>query len=398
MKKQVLRVSIFFVILMVLLSVGFYMLLQKNQVSGGQGEARVLLMEIRELTADENGMSPAEEQIEMLLRNLEGGGGASDRAADAGRDGIWNKAGLAVTLFVLFSLFYMAVLLLYVYQKMLRPFEKLQGYAGQVAAGNLDVALDCERTNFFGAFTWAFDHMREELKAARRREETAIQENKTIIATLSHDIKTPIASVRAYAEGLEANLSASYEKRESYIQVILRKCDEVTALTNDLVLHSLSQLDKLEIGEQRLAAADVLKETVHDLGYTAVELREPLPRAQVIADARRLAQVIENLLNNAGKYAPGAPVEVWADKDAAEYRIHIRDHGAGIPPEDMPFICDKFYRGHNAGEQPGSGLGLYIVSYILQRMHGRLELVNRETGLEAVIVLKTAENESNAIP
>lgn len=387
MKKQVLKVSIGFVILTVLLAVGFYAILQKNHVSGGQGEARVLLMEIREITTDESGVSPAEEQLGKLAEHLEG---------DSGND-LFQGKGLAVTLFVLFSLLYMAVLLLYIYRKMLRPFDQLQDYAEQIAGGNLDVALNYERTNFFGAFTWAFDHMRKELQAARRREETAIQENKTIIATLSHDIKTPIASVRAYAEGLEANLSASYEKREYYIQVILRKCDEVTALTNDLVLHSLSELDKLEIAEQQLNVADVLSETVHDLEYAEVQLREPIPRAQVTADAKRLAQVIENILNNARKYAPGARVEVWGEADDTEYRIHIRDHGAGIPPEDMPFICDKFYRGHNAGEQPGSGLGLYIVKYILERMHGRLELLNQEDGLEAVLVLKTDGDVSNSI-
>lgn len=106
---------------------------------------------------------------------------------------------------------------------MLAPFQKLEQYAGELAKGNLDVSLDYERTNFFGAFTWAFDHMREELIRARKREEYAIQENKTIIATLSHDIKTPIASIRAYAEALEANLESGYEKRQQYASVMPKK-------------------------------------------------------------------------------------------------------------------------------------------------------------------------------
>lgn len=383
MKKQMLRVSAVFLLLLALLAAGSYSLLRQEEPAAGQGEARVLLQEIRELTADENGVSPAEEQIVELEENM---------GADVGS----GREGGAVALFVLFALVYMVALFFYLYRKILRPFDKLQGYAEQIAGGNLDVPLNYERTNFFGAFTWAFDHMRKELQAARRREETAIRENKTIIATLSHDIKTPIASIRAYAEGLEANLSGSYEKREYYIQVIMRKCDEVTALTNDLVLHSLSELDKLEIAEQRLEVAKALEEAVRDLGYDAVELREPLPEAWVLSDGKRLAQIVENLLNNARKYAPGARVEVWGEADDTEYRIHIRDHGAGIPPEDMPFICDKFYRGHNAGDQPGSGLGLYIVKYILERMHGRLELLNREDGLEAVVALELADEKGSS--
>ena len=81
--------------------------------------------------------------------------------------------------------------------------------------------------------------MRKEITKARSCEREAIENNKTVIATLSHDIKTPIASIRAYAEGLEANLDSTYEKRMKYLSILMRKCDEVSKLTNDLFLHSL---------------------------------------------------------------------------------------------------------------------------------------------------------------
>lgn len=132
---------------------------------------------------------------------------------------------------------YLFLVFTYIYWKIIRPFVNLEKYANQIAKGNLDITLGYEKTNFFGAFTWAFDHMKEEIKYARANEERAVNENKAIIATLSHDIKTPISSIRAYAEGLEANLDSSYEQRTHYVQVIMRKCDEVTRLTNDLMLH-----------------------------------------------------------------------------------------------------------------------------------------------------------------
>lgn len=105
------------------------------------------------------------------------------------------------------------------------------------------------------------------------------------------------------------------------------------------------------------------------------------------ADSKRLSQVILNLLDNAGKYAPGTQIKVWTNISESRYEIHIRDHGAGIPPEDMPFVCDQFYRGKNAQEKPGSGLGLYIVTYIMNRMKGDIILKNHADGLEAVIWL-----------
>ena len=130
---------------------------------------------------------------------------------------------------------------------MLRPFQKLEDFAGQVAEGNLDIPLEYERKNIFGAFTWAFDNMRLEIKRARNAEKAAVENNKTVIATISHDIKTPIASIRAYCEALQAGMDLNPERRERYLNVIIAKCDEVSTLTNDLFLHSLSDLDKLQM-------------------------------------------------------------------------------------------------------------------------------------------------------
>ena len=103
---------------------------------------------------------------------------------------------------------------LYIYFAVLRPFDKLKGFAENIAQGNFDVPLKYERSNYFGKFTWAFDSMRNEITKSRQCEKEAIGNNKTVIATLSHDIKTPIASIRAYTEGLQANMDSTTEKRE----------------------------------------------------------------------------------------------------------------------------------------------------------------------------------------
>ncbi len=211
-------------------------------------------------------------------------------------------------------------------------------------------------------------------------------ENKTIIATLSHDIKTPLASIRAYAEGLEASLEADYEQRERYLGVMIRKCDEVSRLVNDLVLHSLSELERLEMREQKVSMRVLLEETIRDLEYQDVILERPVPDAIVSADKKRLEQALLNLLENARKYA-GSRVEIRGVREKDRYEIHVRDYGGGILPEDMPFVTRKFYRGKNVQEKPGSGLGLYIVTYIMERMKGGLILNNHADGLEAVLWL-----------
>lgn len=336
-----------------------------------------LIHGIREATED-SGNVDVQGQIRELENSIE-----SDNSSV-----IKQQMRKYILIYFVSMLVYVLIIFLYVYFKIIRPFGTLKKYSGEVAKGNLDAVLCVERNNFFGDFTWAFDHLREELKSAKNNEKRAIEENKTIIATLSHDIKTPIASIRAYSEGLEAGLDDSYEARERYISIILKKCDEVTSLTNDLVLHSLSQLESLEINCEEYDVGILLEGTVKDLEFSDINLKTPIPSAKCFVDSKRFAQVIENILNNARKYAAGTKVDISATIEEEMYKIVICDHGEGIPPENLPFIFNKFYRGSNVGEQPGSGLGLYIVKYILNRMNGDITLENYDDGLRVIIFLK----------
>ena len=377
MKQRFAGMVMVSICLFLLLAAGSVMLMEKRIGENGAENSLVILNGIRQLTSLDEGENPAQKEIGQLEELLKQESGQGQKSV------VRQIAAVCVIFTVLCMLLWSG----YIYVKILRPFYKLERYADQIAKGNMDLPLEVERTNFFGAFTWAFDHMRKEITDAREREKSAVCENKTIIATLSHDIKTPIASIRAYAEGLEANLEADFEQRERYVQVIIRKCDEVTRLTNDLVLHSLSELEHLTINQQKVDIRKTLMETLQDLEYPYVALRQPLTEAWILGDEKRIAQVILNLIENAQKYAPDTKVEVWAVLCESRYEIHVRDYGNGILPEDMPFIFDKFYRGKNVGDKPGSGLGLYIVNYIMEKMGGGVLIHNHEDGLEVVVWL-----------
>ena len=283
---------------------------------------------------------------------------------------------------------FMTAVFVYVYISILRPFEKMKAYAAEIAKGNFDIPLDYDRSDYFGAFTWAFDSMRKEIIRSRACEREAIENNKTIIATLSHDIKTPVASIRAYAEGLEANLDVSPERRARYLSVMMKKCDEVSALTDDLLLHSLSDMDRLYIRAEDIDIIGLIEQTAAEISGEKgdVVFQKPDFSAIVHADKKRIIQLTENLINNARKYAH-TDTEIFFTQTDGMIEIHFCDTGEGIPDEDMPFITGKFYRGRNCGDENGSGLGLYIVKYIAEQSGGSLTLMNREKGLEAVVSL-----------
>lgn len=286
------------------------------------------------------------------------------------------------------SLAFVLTIFGYTYFAILRPFDKMKAFAEKIAQGNFDVPLHYERSNYFGAFTWAFDSMRREITKSRACEREAIENNKTVIATLSHDIKTPISSIRAYAEGLEANMDGTPEKRQRYLTVIMKKCDEVSHLTNDLFLHSLSDLDKLKICSEKLELCGFIENAAGEIAadHNDVKFINPDFSAVISADKNRLMQITENLINNARKYAK-SDIEIFITQSDGNAEIHFRDHGKGIPDDDIPFIFDKFYRGKNCGNEQGSGLGLYIVKYISEKMGGKVLLHNHPDGLEVTVSL-----------
>lgn len=306
--------------------------------------------------------------------------------------GILNDVKGFAMLLLITSLVFMVAALLYLYVQIIKPFYKLEQFAQRVAAGDFDFSLSMDRSNMFGAFSWAFDLLRTELKTAKQNELEALQAKKALIATISHDIKTPVASIRAYAEGLGNGMAATEERRQRYLSVIIKKADEVANLTNDLFLHAISDMDKLSIAIGEYPAPAMLQEIldpfVAEYG-DRLELLNDVPDVRIFTDERRLAQAFENILTNAAKYTQGGQMQLSFSQHDGFLECSLRDFGSGIPPEDMPFILNRFYRGRNAGDIRGSGLGLYIVNYIMDKTGGYVKLENTENGLLATLGIKS---------
>ena len=285
---------------------------------------------------------------------------------------------------------------IYIWVGIIKPFRKLERYADKIAAGEFDTALDYERTNYFGKFTWAFDNMRREIIKARSCEREAIENNKTMIATLSHDIKTPVASISTYTEALTNGLYDGRDEMYEYLGVISKKCAELTALTNDMLTHAISELGALKMQPEETDLYTILSQAVdeYDHGGSSKVIKPMFP-AQVFADRKRLLQLAGNLITNAKKYA-GGRLDISITKKEGRFDIHFCDHGGGVPDEELPFLFDKFYRGSGSKEQSGSGLGLYIVRYIAQQSHGDAYAKNNDNGLEVIVSLPVFSENSKS--
>lgn len=293
------------------------------------------------------------------------------------------EARIHIVIASLFACFLilLTIIFLMIYQNILRPFNKLEHLATEVAKGNLDSSLNYPRHNFFGAFTWSFDMLRNELKSSQVRADEAERTKKELVAILSHDIRTPIASIKAYAECLIEIKDNNSERSQRYVQVILQKTDELIKLSQDLFLHAISDLEKLEIKPKEYRSRALINSIIEPLILrydNKIVITSVIPDVDVIVDSARLKQVYENILLNAAKYAPGSKLEIEATLKEDTLLCKFKDFGMGVLPEDLPFLFDKFYRGSNAKEsgEVGSGLGLYICKYILEKMGGSIKAYN----------------------
>lgn len=374
MKSKLVSVTALFSMLMIVLSGGFYISSKKYDSKDERSDYIVALNEIKNL--NETGeYDMAEQKISVLQENMR-----KSREVSEGIN--------AVPVLCISGILFFVTAFGYIYFAILRPFEKMKDFAVRISVGDFNIPLKYERSNYFGEFTWAFDSMRNEIIKSRASEKEAVENNKTIIATLSHDIKTPIASIRAYAEGLSANMDNSYEKRERYLNVITKKCDEVSRLTDDLFLHSVADMEKLKIIPEKTEICGFAEQITDEIAAerSDVNFRTPGFSAIVNIDRKRFIQMCENIINNARKYAK-TDIDIFFTIENKDIVLHFRDYGSGIPDENMPFIFDKFYRGNNCGSEQGSGLGLYIVRYIAEKMGGSVALENHDRGLEVKIIM-----------
>lgn len=372
MKKKLLMISLFFIVLLGIVFTSILIVENNRYSNTNKGNQIVNINEIEQLYKNGNSIL-AEEKLEDLATYLR-------QTTDS-----FNPTPLIIMLIV--SIIFVLIIFTYIYIKMIRPFDKLKGFASNIAKGNFDIPLEYERTNFFGDFTWAFDSMRKEVIKSRKCEKEAIENNKTVIASLSHDIKTPIASIKAYSEALEANMDSTYEARVEYVSVISRKADEVKKLTDDLFLHSLSNMDRISVNSEKIDLVELLNNSIKDFkANQTINLDNSLTNAFIMGDKERVYQIFENIINNSIKYA-NTKIDVKLLEDNEYYIINFKDYGPGINDSDLPFIFEKFYRGVNSKDKQGTGLGLYIVKYMLEKMDGKVELENNN-GLLVKIYLK----------
>lgn len=287
----------------------------------------------------------------------------------------------------------MAVLLaggfsLFLFRLLTRRLRLLEELATRVAEGDLSTRVTAVGDDEIGRLGERLNYMTERLADARQNVERQTRQRNRLLADISHELATPLTSIRGYAETLlDSSVVKSDEDRTRYVETILDESQRLDALISELF-----ELTRLEAGAQPLTveSIDVLALVRNTVDRYADRFRvagvtlacEPgTDVAPIQGDGRRLEQVVENLLTNALRYVPnGGQVNVSVVATNGSVSITVSDDGPGFDEADVPHVFDRFYRGDRARSTPGSGLGLAIVQEIVRQHGGQASASNGPAG------------------
>jgi two-component system OmpR family sensor kinase/two-component system sensor histidine kinase BaeS len=302
----------------------------------------------------------------------------------SGARNIWILfCGAPVVLF-----FFLLITIFNLYTRYGKPLEKLFDAINAVEAGDLSVRVPEKSSDIFSDLVKRFNKMVGELERAE-------QQRRNLTADIAHELRTPLHIIQGNLEGV---LDGVYQPSPDHINATLDETRLLTRLVNDLQTLSLAETGQLPLHPTRFRVADLIADLTSSFSSQAaslgIDLQTSLSNSnqELAADYDRLNQTLSNLIANALRHTPNGGV-ISIETEAApsperSVRIVVKDTGSGIPPTDLPFIFDRFWRGDKSrSERTHSGLGLAIAKQLVHAHGGTIE-AQSEVGKGTIFIIE----------
>lgn len=278
-------------------------------------------------------------------------------------------------IFMVMSAVVMSVFLFIVSKRFLKPIYKIKKNVDHIISGNLEMPLIVETEGIIGDFADSFNTLRESLFISKNNEILLKKKNKELIASLSHDIKTPVASIKAVAELL--SVQEENDDKRSKLFAVITKAEQINLLAENLLHTTLEELDEWEVFVCE-ESSEIISGIIKSADYKNYILPFSIVPCLIKLDKNKALQIFDNIINNSYKYA-NTPIIVKSECIDKYLKVSISDFGNTISDEDIDLITQKFYRGKNSKGHIGTGLGMYISKSLIEKMGGKL-FASKEEG------------------
>lgn len=272
----------------------------------------------------------------------------------------------------------------FIYLEIAAPIRHLSEGTRNIAEGNLDFEIEVPNgDDRMADLCRNFNYMRQKLKDSADRTIENEMENRKLISNITHDLKTPVTSIKGYAEGLLDGVADTPEKQQKYLRTIYNKANDMDKLINELTFYAGIDTNRIPYNFARISISDYFDDCVDeismDLESHGIELtytNNLSSDTKIIADPEQLKKVINNIIGNSVKYMnkEKGQISILLKDEDDSVLIGIEDNGKGIDNKDLPYIFDRFYRTDTSrnSSKGGSGIGLSIVKKIVEDHGGRV--------------------------
>ena len=302
-----------------------------------------------------------------------------------------------------------ALITAWVNQDIYKPIKELSIAMRKIAEGDFDYRLPDKQEGEIGHLHDNYEQMRLQLKENAEEKMQNEKKSKELVSNISHDLKTPITSIKGYVEGIMDGVADTPEKMEKYIKTIYNKANDMDRLINELTTYSGIDSNKIPYHFHVLNIADYFQDCVEEVGLDLEQKDIQLNYTNlapadtcIVADPEQLKKVINNIISNSVKYMghDKGIIDIRILDEGESVRIEIEDNGKGIAAKDIGNIFERFYRTDSSRNslQGGSGIGLSIVKKIIEDHGGYVWATSKEgegTCMHFVIRKYTDKKENN---
>ena len=267
----------------------------------------------------------------------------------------------------------------YINTSVLRPFGKLASYPEKMSKNEISGKLPETKNRLFGRFIWGINMLSDRLENNKKRINALSKEHMTMMTTIAHGIKTPVANIKLYADAISTGLyqpdGKVNEKDAEVAAKISRNADDVAELVKELIDKASGGIVDFEPHIESFYLNELEEFLKEEFGNRMKMLRIPLSietghNAIIKSDKSGICRMLSQLMENALKYGNGGAISVCLDKESDGYYFAVKNKGEVPDENELPYLFNSFWRGSNAADIPGSGIGLFEAREIARKLYG----------------------------